>query len=545
MQRKNIEKNAEQVLRYHEATKHHFHRFASSLGFMDWSNQPNPFRFFSGCTPIPLPFLKEDPAIPHPGLFLRERNPARPFTLENMAGMMELSLGLSAWKKISTSKWSLRMNPSSGNLHPTESYWILPGLGSLPAGTHHYNPLLHVLQPRLELTGSTEELWKKHFGSEGFLCALSSIFWRESWKYGERAFRYCNHDVGHALAALGFAANLMGWQVKYLPSPGDEALHRILGFDRTRWIPVEAEEVDVLCWVFPGERPPASGALPAELIAALTRPDVQGSPEPLSHERHPWPIIEETSRACQRPDSPGKAVVFPRFPALDLPRSGLSAPEIIRRRRSAVDFDRSRSVISGEHFFGCLQACLPRENCAPFDLGLMEPSVHLFIFVHNVVELEPGLYVLVRNPDHRKQLEEHTSSDFRWEPVRQDLPLYLLKPGNWRRNAMLLSCQQDIAGESAFSLGMVARFREVVEAEPYRYKQLFWETGMIGQVLYLQAEAYGLRGTGIGCFFDDPVHEILGFRDNTYQSLYHFTVGYPVEDARLTTLPPYHHLSRT
>jgi hypothetical protein len=67
---------------------------------------------------------------------------------------------------------------------------------------------------------------------------------------------------------------------------------------------------------------------------------------------------------------------------------------------------------------------------------------------------------------------------------------------------------------------------------------------MIGQVLYLEAEAHGVRGTGIGCFFDDAVHDILGLSGNRYQSLYHFTIGRPIEDPRLTTYPAYHHLSR-
>jgi hypothetical protein len=62
---------------------------------------------------------------------------------------------------------------------------------------------------------------------------------------------------------------------------------------------------------------------------------------------------------------------------------------------------------------------------------------------------------------------------------------------------------------------------------------------MIGQVLYLEAEAAGLRGTGIGCYFDDPVHEVFGLTGLAYQDLYHFTVGAPVEDARLTTWPSY------
>ena len=65
---------------------------------------------------------------------------------------------------------------------------------------------------------------------------------------------------------------------------------------------------------------------------------------------------------------------------------------------------------------------------------------------------------------------------------------------------------------------------------------------MIGQALYLEAEAQGFRGTGIGCYFDDPVHELIGVSGHGWQSLYHFTVGRPVEDPRLTTLPAYHHL---
>ena len=91
---------------------------------------------------------------------------------------------------------------------------------------------------------------------------------------------------------------------------------------------------------------------------------------------------------------------------------------------------------------------------------------------------------------------------------------------------------------------MLARFEDTLTQHPHLYKHLYWETGMIGQVLYLQAEAYGLRGTGIGCFFDDVVHSILGLEDHSYQSLYHFTIGFPVEDDRLSTLPAYHHLPK-
>ena len=62
---------------------------------------------------------------------------------------------------------------------------------------------------------------------------------------------------------------------------------------------------------------------------------------------------------------------------------------------------------------------------------------------------------------------------------------------------------------------------------------------VIGQILYLEAEAAGIGATGIGCFFDDPVHQVFGFSDLEFQSLYHFTLGGPVQDSRLITLAPY------
>ena len=88
--------------------------------------------------------------------------------------------------------------------------------------------------------------------------------------------------------------------------------------------------------------------------------------------------------------------------------------------------------------------------------------------------------------------------------------------------------------------GMLAEFEGLLrERGAWWYPRLFWESGLLGQVLYLEAEAAGVRATGIGCFFDDPVHEIVGMKNLVMQSLYHFTVGGPIEDRRLMTLPPY------
>jgi hypothetical protein len=90
---------------------------------------------------------------------------------------------------------------------------------------------------------------------------------------------------------------------------------------------------------------------------------------------------------------------------------------------------------------------------------------------------------------------------------------------------------------------MLAAFGHTIRTGgPWWYRRLFWEAGVLGQVLYLEAEAAGVRGTGIGCYFDDACHRLLGLTGETWQDLYHFTVGGPVEDHRLRTLEPYAHL---
>ena len=182
-------------------------------------------------------------------------------------------------------------------------------------------------------------------------------------------------------------------------------------------------------------------------------------------------------------------------------------------------------------------------NNVPFDAIDWSPSIHLCLFVHRVRELLPGLYILVRDKEKIDSLGATMRGDFLWETPPDcptDLPLYFLIEGNCQAIAAELSCGQDIAGDSAFSLGMVAEFEDSLrEIGPWQYRRLFWEAGIIGQVLYLEAEALGIRATGIGCYFDDPVHDLFGFIGRKYQSLYHFTVGGPVEDSRLLTLPPY------
>lgn len=216
----------------------------------------------------------------------------------------------------------------------------------------------------------------------------------------------------------------------------------------------------------------------------------------------------------------------------------ISAGQIIRQRRSLLACD-GRTSIRAERFYLMLARTMP----VPWDAIPWSPAIHFGLFVHRVDGIEPGLYALARDPAKLEKLKAAMHARFAWEAppgCPAELPLFLLERGDARELATQVSCRQEIAGEGAFSLGMIAEYQaSLVERGPSFYRRLFWEAGAIGQVLYLEAEAAGVRATGIGCFFDDPVHQVFGFDNLAFQSLYHFTVGGYVDDPRLTTLPAY------
>ena len=523
------------TLAYHQRTKHAFERYAAGPGQMDWATQPDPFRRYSGASAIELPLVADTQVVTYADLFQPGRISPHPFNRETIACLLELSLGLSAWKGYAGDRWALRCNPSSGNLHPTEAYLIARNCGGIPDGVHHYVSHDHSLELRCAVSLPFDGAW----------VGLSSIHWREAWKYGERAFRYCQHDVGHALAALRYAAGVLGWSLEVLDGCGDADIAHLLGIDRENdYGPAEREAPDLLCRILPHTASPPDLD---RLTASIDRATWQGQANVLSpRHMHAWPAIDEVHHHTAKPRTETLRINPLDLPPVLPPDCSLTASSLIRQRRSAQAFDGVTAI--GQHsFFRMLDACLPRAGLPPWDAWPWKPAVHLMIFIHRVSGLAPGLYLLARRDDAVAPLQASTRKDLEWiavEGAPPHLRLFRLARGKSQRMAATLSCQQAIAGDSAFSLGMLAEFEEALGEGSWHYRRLFWECGMIGQVLYLEAEAAGVRGTGIGCFYDDPVHDMLGLTGTRYQSLYHFTVSGPITDDRLETLPPYGHLRR-
>lgn len=529
------------VLAYHERTKHRLERYAAGPETLDWSAQPDPFRHYEGAERRSLALTADALATDWAGVHAPDTVAPRPLTVDTLGTLLELTLGLAAWKQAGPDRWAVRCNPSSGNLHPTEGYVLARGLPGLADGVWHYLPRTHALERRCAWPANDDAPAGTGTAAPRLYVALSAVLWRELWKYGERAFRYCQLDAGHALGALGYAAAALGWRLRPVPVAHD-ALAALLGLDRAGdYGRAEREEPELLVEVLAGPATDAAVApqVPAGAIWAGRANVLDRWP------MYRWPVVDAVAAASRAP----AAVAAPAGPTEDasaLPPLAVAggttrATTLIRARRSAQAYEREAGQPLAA-FVGQLDALLPRPGLAPWTGLGTPPRVHPILFVHRVAGLAPGLYALPRSAAAHAALRSALAAPFAWERpagVPAHLPLYLLADGATAKITRTLSCHQALAADCIYTLALLAEFDAPLAAAPWEYRALHHEAGLIGQALYLHAEAAGLRGTGIGCYFDDSAHSLLGLRDRRFQSLYHFTVGQPLVDARIASEPPY------
>jgi SagB-type dehydrogenase family enzyme len=297
----------EAVMRYHERSKHHFNRFAPGPGGLDWANQPDPFRRYAGAALTRLPILgpDEEPVSPaYESLYERGAVQSAPLNIRTLSRLLEYALALSAWKQAGGTRWALRANPSSGNLHPTEGYVLVGGIAELGEGPglFHYAPREHGLERRADCPPALFERLMQSFAPRALLVGLSSVYWREAWKYGERAFRYCQHDVGHAIGAVRIAAATLGWSARVLDGVADETIDALLGLDRgADFDGAERESAELVMAVGLADAATSASGLDEEAVQELTRQRWYGKANRLSPEEPvAWEAIDRVAEASRK-----------------------------------------------------------------------------------------------------------------------------------------------------------------------------------------------------------------------------------------------------
>ena len=470
---------------YHQATKHSVESLQRSAHFLDWANMPDPFRHYEG---VPVLDLPADPPVP--SVETTDANGAA-----FLSRLLFYSGAISASKRVPSTgfRYGLRVNPSSGNLHPTEFHFITRGLKDWPDGLYHYRPSSHMAEQRAlgNFTAIAPGI------DAPVLFVLTSIAWREAWKYRDRAYRYCLHDIGHAWQSLAIAARSMGCESFAAGHFADDEVAWSCRLSEDEWpmllvglggrsIPAREPDAGETVW-FGG----AANRLSSEMIDYLSIREIHA-------------VTKLDRNGEVEPARSGSGEI--RLPAAAAWIRSFA--EVARTRRSALDFAGGALSMSLTQLSAML-AATAEPMFADFAAARL---VQLYLYVHRVDGLEPGVY---RHWPERGELER-------------------LKSGDQRVAAAGLSLRQELAGNACVAFSMIADLERAARAYGDRgYRYAHFEAGAIGQRMYLAAEALGLQATGIGAFFDDDVHRYLGVTPDLGQVVYHFAIGHAVRDPRL------------
>lgn len=486
---------------YHEATKHSAESLRQSQLVLDWDNMPNPFRHYEG---VPVVDLPADPPAPEIATFeLLQGKSGHTSVTDGPTFLSQLlfhAAAISASKRAPSTgyRYALRVNPSSGNLHPTEFHFFTQGLKQWPDGLYHYLPSSHMAEQRA--IGNFEMI--PVYGFAPIVFVLTSIVWREAWKYGDRAYRYCLHDIGHAWQSLTLAARAMGCDSIASGHFPDDEVAKACRFSEDEW--------PMLIIKLQG------GSIPLRDLDGSKPVWFDGKANRLSHQQIPYALIGEMHGATTFHQSQYKSAVTAEREITGVGEITLPSPvssvrtfgDVARSRRSALDFEGGTRSISLAQLSAILAATVQ-----PLSVDFASARfVQLYLYTHRVDGLQPGVY---RYWTERAELER-------------------IRSGDQRVAAAGLSLRQDLAGNACVAFSMVADFDRAVRSYGDRgYRYVHFEAGAIGQRLYLAAEALGLAATGIGAFFDDEVHRYLNLATPLQQAVYHFAIGFPVPDLRL------------
>ncbi|CAE8615837.1 unnamed protein product [Polarella glacialis] len=510
---------------------------------MDWDSQPDKFRRMLGSPSLDLP--RSGPEVTVPASSSLQ-------SLSALGVLLHDAAGITAWKAQGQARWSLRANPSSGALQPLEIY-LFGTVGDDKDPWHwHYNPYWHSLERVAQLPADRWASIAKQLPDGTIVVGLTSIVWRNAWKYGDPGFRYTHHDVGHQISSFAFAAAAQNASVVLLDSLTDDEISGLMR-------PDAPEEPVCLLAIFP-----STARAPREewwRHVRLGGDFWQGAPAAQYHgapvqsyygqpEQEARPLIAAAREASRRTSPPSdEADFWHQAPPQELPAAWASAGPLrplIHARRSAQSFNPEAAPVGGlpSHiFYDILRRTLRQPAWFPW-----RSAVQPFFFIHRVADVEPGIYLLCRGrskDELRKELDP--AGKLAWEiapGTPADVLLVLLQRGDFREEAKLGSCVQDIASDSAFAIAFLAEHLPGLEKHgAWWYKREHWEACALGGALYLAAGAAnaGLQGTGIGCFFAPWVQGLLGVEAPRWADVYHFTVGWPKTDGRVDGGPPYIH----
>lgn len=412
---------------YHQNTKHSYFSVRNNPNRVDWNNPPNRFKNYPDS---------------YKRIALDSSN-------ENY-NFLYLISGITAKKTYPGIEYYLRVNPSAGALYPNEVYFQVRNVDGFEDGIYHLEVVTSsaVKLQKIELNQGVETLLGLDFSVDGFIFFISSLYFRSSWKYKNRAFRYCLLDAGHLLGSIEASSYLFDKEFEILYDFPKQKLNDFFYFD-------EKEFFTAVCLV-------GTKKDDKKESFSLTLSTLDGS----SYEEGKISffvkneLIEkayEDTLEIKNKKSETKKALFnfqkQRF------------KDVIFKRRSIREFTKqSISKVQFEAILNVLNQPITND---------CDEEVDIFYTINRVEGLQIGLY-------------------------KNGL---LLKNGDFSSKAGYLCLEQELGKDSAVTFFLTTKSKN--------YQEAYQKAGIIGHRLYLASNYLDIGCSGIGAYYDDEVCEFL------------------------------------
>ena len=507
---------------YHNGTKHSLQSLYDDPHYMDFQNQPLPFKIYSDLEPIPLPHglrLSDVTALRAISIgYVQSEGEYIP-DMGMLASVLHFSAGITKRKEYPGGEMLFRAAACTGALYHIELYLVCGDLaepssagasgGSLEAGVYHFGT--HDFALRQLRKGDYRSTLVRATGDELAVVDAPAViictgtYWRNAWKYRSRTYRHCFWDNGTILSNLLAIAAALGLPARVLNSFADDPVNGLLGLDTQREVALSLVPLGRTT----GTPPPKSiQAAPLDLkTAPLSKTEVDYPAIRVMHEVSSLASGEEAATLRGRtplartPEPSGQ--LFPLCPQGDDGASADTIDRVILRRGSARQFVRRPIALSE------LSTILHRSTQGvPADFLDPEGATlsDLYLIVNAVEELPEGSYVFHRDKG----------------------ALELLDEGDFRQVAGYLGLQQVLPADAAVDIFLLTDLKPVLERygnRGYRAAQL--EASIIGGRIYLASYAQKLGATGL-TFFDDDVTNFFSPHAEGKSVMFLVAVGVPL-----------------
>jgi SagB-type dehydrogenase family enzyme len=493
---------------YHEQTKHSPESVRAGTHRLDFTNQPRPFKLYTPepeSLPLPRDFISSVvPALSAIAAPEVPRDELHPLDLATLTTVLHYSAGITKHLRYSGGRMAFRAASCTGALYHIELYVVCGDLPDLPAGVYQYAVHDHSLK-RLREGDYRGALVEASAGELAVVSAPATIvctstFWRNSWKYQERAYRHVYWDSGVILANLLAVASAHRLPARVVAGFVDREVNRLLA--------VDGETEAAVCLVPLGYQSPPAPSAPSV-------PELHLDTVPLSANEIDYPAIRQMHLASEletreevlawragaelltlAEPAPETAATVPGTPAPS------TAPHVPMHRESTIDLplDPTERVIqrrgSSRHF-----------EPEPIDLDTLAT-----ILLHTTGELPADFRARPDQPLNDPYLIACAVDGLPSGTYRYQQPPPVLDPlrqGEARQTAAYLALGQGLAGQAAVNVYFLADLEPILDRLGNRgYRAATLDAAITAGRMYLAAYALGLGATGL-TFFDDEVVRVF------------------------------------